>query len=81
MAVRTNEIGLEKTDYRGRPTTLCQGCGHNSISSQIMSACYEMAIKPESIIKLSGIGCSSKSPATSLAGRMGSTVCTDECRR
>jgi len=79
MAVRTNEIGLEKTDYKGRPTTLCQGCGHNSISSQIMSACYEMAIKPEEIIKLSGIGCSSKSPAyflsrshgfNSLHGRM-----------
>lgn len=79
MAVRTNEIGLEKTDYKGRPTTLCQGCGHNSISSQIMSACYEMAIKPERIIKLSGIGCSSKSPAyflsrshgfNSLHGRM-----------
>ena len=74
-----NEIGLEKADYRGLPTTLCQGCGHNSISSQIISACYEMSVKPEKMIKLSGIGCSSKSPAyfmsrshafNSLHGRM-----------
>jgi 2-oxoglutarate ferredoxin oxidoreductase subunit beta len=60
---RVNLIGLEVGDYRGRPTTLCQGCGHNSISSQIIAACYEMSIKPEQVIKLSGIGCSSKSPA------------------
>ena len=60
---RVNLIGLEMGDYKGRPTTLCQGCGHNSISSQIMAACYEISIKPEQVIKLSGIGCSSKSPA------------------
>ncbi len=80
MATATvNLVGLEKSDYKGRPTTLCQGCGHNSISSQIMAACYEMSIRPEEIIKLSGIGCSSKSPAyflgrshgfNSLHGRM-----------
>jgi 2-oxoglutarate ferredoxin oxidoreductase subunit beta len=58
-----NAVGLSKTDYRGRPTTLCQGCGHNSISSQIISALYENSIEPEEIIKFSGIGCSSKSPA------------------
>lgn len=58
-----NEIGLVKGDYKGRPTTLCQGCGHNSISSQIIAACYEMSIPPEQVVKLSGIGCSSKSPA------------------
>jgi 2-oxoglutarate/2-oxoacid ferredoxin oxidoreductase subunit beta len=77
--VTVNLVGLEKSDYKGRPTTLCQGCGHNSISSQIMAACYEMSIRPEEIIKLSGIGCSSKSPAyflgrshgfNSLHGRM-----------
>jgi 2-oxoglutarate ferredoxin oxidoreductase subunit beta len=76
---KVNEIGLEKTDYRGRETTLCQGCGHNSISSQIMAAAFELSIKPERMIKLSGIGCSSKSPAyfmsrsygfNSLHGRM-----------
>ena len=58
-----NLIGLSKTDYKGGPTSLCQGCGHNSISSQIMAAMYENSIRPEKMIKLSGIGCSSKSPA------------------
>lgn len=57
-----NNIGLTKADYRGNPSTLCQGCGHNSISSQIIAACYEMDIHPEEIVKFSGIGCSSKSP-------------------
>lgn len=60
--VQLNLIGLGKSDYRGNPTTLCQGCGHNSISSQIIAACYEMDIHPEDIVKFSGIGCSSKSP-------------------
>jgi len=58
-----NRIGLERSDYKGLASTLCQGCGHNSISSQIIAACFEMSIKPEQVIKLSGIGCSSKSPA------------------
>ncbi|MFW6062833.1 MAG: 2-oxoacid:ferredoxin oxidoreductase subunit beta [Chloroflexota bacterium] len=60
---RTNEIGLEFSDYKGRPTTLCQGCGHNSISNQIIQVAYELNVRPEEIVKLSGIGCSSKSPA------------------
>jgi len=76
---KTNLIGLTRSDYKGIPTTLCQGCGHNSISSQIMAACYENSIPPEKLIKISGIGCSSKSPAyfmsrshgfNSLHGRM-----------
>ena len=58
-----NQVNLSKSDYRGQPTTLCQGCGHNSVSSQIIAAAFEMSIKPENIIKLSGIGCSSKSAA------------------
>ena len=58
-----NRIGLEKGDYRGGATTLCQGCGHNSISSQIIAACYELSLAPERLVKFSGIGCSSKSPA------------------
>jgi 2-oxoglutarate/2-oxoacid ferredoxin oxidoreductase subunit beta len=58
-----NRIGLDKGDYRGGATTLCQGCGHNSISSQIIAACYELSLAPERIVKFSGIGCSSKSPA------------------
>jgi 2-oxoglutarate ferredoxin oxidoreductase subunit beta len=59
---QVNLLGLTKSDYRGNPSTLCQGCGHNSIASQIISACYEMDIAPQDIIKFSGIGCSSKSP-------------------
>jgi len=51
-----------KNDYRGLPSTLCQGCGHNSIASQIISACFELGVQPEKIVKFSGIGCSSKSP-------------------
>jgi len=60
--LKVNIVGLEKSDYRGNPTTLCQGCGHNSISNQIIAACYELGIRPEDIVKFSGIGCSSKSP-------------------
>jgi 2-oxoglutarate ferredoxin oxidoreductase subunit beta len=59
---QVNLVGLTKNDYRGNPSSLCQGCGHNSISSQIISACYELNIIPENMIKFSGIGCSSKSP-------------------
>ncbi|HEY5730340.1 MAG TPA: 2-oxoacid:ferredoxin oxidoreductase subunit beta [Anaerolineales bacterium] len=74
-----NLAGLAKNDYRGNPTTLCQGCGHNSISNQIIAAMYEMNVVPENVIKFSGIGCSSKSPTyfmsrsfgfNSLHGRM-----------
>ena len=61
--IQTNKAGLSKNDYRGLPSTLCQGCGHNSIANQIISACYEQDIVPEQIMKFSGIGCSSKSPA------------------
>ena len=60
--MQLNLVGLEKSDYRGNPSTLCQGCGHNSISSQIIAACYELDIVPETLVKFSGIGCSSKSP-------------------
>jgi 2-oxoglutarate/2-oxoacid ferredoxin oxidoreductase subunit beta len=74
-----NLVGLTKHDYRGNPTTLCQGCGHNSISNQIISAMYELNVLPENVLKFSGIGCSSKSPTyflnrsfgfNSLHGRM-----------
>ncbi|HSO27792.1 MAG TPA: thiamine pyrophosphate-dependent enzyme, partial [Anaerolineales bacterium] len=69
--VRTNIAGLAKSDYRGRPSTLCQGCGHNSISSQIIAAAYELDIVPENIVKFSGIGCSSKSPTYFLSRSFG----------
>ncbi len=58
----SNQIGLTRSDYRGERSTLCPGCGHNTISSQIIAACYEMNINPNHIAKFSGIGCSSKSP-------------------
>ncbi len=63
-----NKLGLTKNDYRGAPTTLCAGCGHNSINNQIIAAAYELDLVPEEIVKFSGIGCSSKSP-TYILGR------------
>lgn len=60
---RVNELGLSQTDYNGGPTTLCQGCGHNSIANQIVRIGYELNLNQHEVIKLSGIGCSSKSPA------------------
>ena len=62
-ATRANRLGLALADYRGGKTTLCAGCGHNAISERIIDAMYEMGVKPEHVAKLSGIGCSSKSPA------------------
>jgi 2-oxoglutarate ferredoxin oxidoreductase subunit beta len=79
MATQVNLVGLTKTEYRGQPSTLCQGCGHNSIASQIIAAAYELNLVPEDVVKFSGIGCSSKSPTyflgrsygfNSLHGRM-----------
>jgi len=61
--IETNAIGLTRSDYRGERSTLCPGCGHNTISAQILRACYEMNISPSQIVKFSGIGCSSKSLA------------------
>jgi 2-oxoglutarate/2-oxoacid ferredoxin oxidoreductase subunit beta len=69
--VQANMAGLTKNDYRGNPSTLCQGCGHNSIASQIITACYEMDIVPEEVVKFSGIGCSSKSPTYFLSRSFG----------
>ena len=60
---QANKAGLTKNEYRGLNSTLCPGCGHNSIANQIISACYELDIVPENVMKFSGIGCSSKSPA------------------
>src|ERR1041385_6397389 len=62
-APKTNHAGLTVIDYRGSKTTLCAGCGHNAITERIIDAMYEMGIQPEKIAKLSGIGCSSKTPA------------------
>jgi 2-oxoglutarate ferredoxin oxidoreductase subunit beta len=58
-----NLVGLTKTDYKGAPSTLCNGCGHDSISSQIIAVAYDLSLPPHRVAKFSGIGCSSKSPA------------------
>ena len=60
---KTNRIGLDVLGYKGGKTTLCAGCGHNSISERIVECFYELGVEPWKVAKLSGIGCSSKSPA------------------
>src|SRR5213080_3661350 len=60
---KTNRIGLEVLNYKGGKTTLCAGCGHNSISERIVECFYELGVEPWKVAKFSGIGCSSKSPA------------------
>jgi 2-oxoglutarate/2-oxoacid ferredoxin oxidoreductase subunit beta len=60
---KVNRLGLPVIEYRGGKTTLCAGCGHNAISERIIDAMFEMGVQPERVMKLSGIGCSSKSPA------------------
>ncbi len=78
-----NACGNDKADYEGTISTLCAGCGHDSISGSIVRACHELSIEPHKIAKLSGIGCSSKTPAyflgkshgfNSVHGRMPSVV-------
>ena len=62
-AMRLNVIDLEKSEYAGGKSSLCPGCGHDQISNVIVQAAWENGIKPEGIAKMSGIGCSSKTPA------------------
>jgi 2-oxoglutarate/2-oxoacid ferredoxin oxidoreductase subunit beta len=57
-----NKVGYTRRDYEGRISTLCAGCGHDSISAAIIQACWELDIEPHRVAKLSGIGCSSKTP-------------------
>jgi 2-oxoglutarate/2-oxoacid ferredoxin oxidoreductase subunit beta len=80
---RVNKVGLSREEYKGGKSTLCPGCGHDSISNQIISTAYDMGIEQHKIIKMSGIGCSSKTPAyflgrshgfNSVHGRMPSVV-------
>ena len=58
-----NIIGLARDVYKGSPTTLCAGCGHNSITNHVIKALYEYGVPPHRLAKMSGIGCSSKTPA------------------
>lgn len=62
-APQTNKLGLTLADYKGSPSTLCDGCGHDAITSQLIKAFWELNIEPHQVAKLSGIGCSSKTPA------------------
>ncbi len=84
----SNSIGLQKSNYKGLKSTLCTGCGHDSITNHIISAYYVSNIKPTSVAKMSGIGCSSKTPAyfmnqahgiNSLHGRMAPMTIGAKC--
>ncbi len=66
-----NELGYTHRDYEGAVSTLCAGCGHDSISAAIIEACYELSIPPHRVAKLSGIGCSSKTPTYFLGNSHG----------
>ena len=68
---KVNRVGLEIGAYKGLKSTLCAGCGHNAISERIIEACYELGIEPHRVAKLSGIGCSSKSPAYFMSSAAG----------
>jgi 2-oxoglutarate ferredoxin oxidoreductase subunit beta len=61
-SLQPNRVGFTRRDYEGRISTLCAGCGHDSISAAIVQACWELDIEPHRVAKLSGIGCSSKTP-------------------
>ena len=63
-----NDLGWTRQDYEGGLSTLCAGCGHDSISAAIVDACFQLNIEPHRVAKLSGIGCSSKTPAYFLSG-------------
>jgi 2-oxoglutarate ferredoxin oxidoreductase subunit beta len=78
-----NELGLTRRDYEGAVSTLCAGCGHDSVSAAIVQACHELNLPPHRVAKVSGIGCSSKTPTyflgashgfNSVHGRMPSVV-------
>jgi len=82
-ALPKNSLGYTHRDYEGSVSTLCAGCGHDSISAAIIEACFELAIEPHRVAKLSGIGCSSKTPtyflgqshaSNSVHGRMPSVL-------
>ena len=60
---KLNTLGLEKSAYKGLPSTLCKGCGHDTISQRIINVAWELGLDKTQVVKISGIGCSSKSPA------------------
>jgi 2-oxoglutarate ferredoxin oxidoreductase subunit beta len=70
-ALPKNALGYTRRDYEGSISTLCAGCGHDSISAAIIEACYELDLPPHRVAKLSGIGCSSKTPTYFLGNSHG----------
>jgi 2-oxoglutarate ferredoxin oxidoreductase subunit beta len=70
-----NELGLTVRDYEGSMSTLCAGCGHDSVTAAIVRAFYELSIPPYRVAKLSGIGCSSKTPTYFVSGAHGFNSC------
>jgi 2-oxoglutarate ferredoxin oxidoreductase subunit beta len=70
-SLKPNKVGYLKKDYEGVLSTLCAGCGHDSISGAIVQACYEISLAPHRLVKLSGIGCSSKAPTYFLSNSHG----------
>src|SRR5450755_5163312 len=70
-SLQRNELGLTIRDYEGSMSTLCAGCGHDSITAAIVRALFELSAEPHMIAKLSGIGCSSKTPAYFVNGAHG----------
>ncbi|HEU4724955.1 MAG TPA: 2-oxoacid:ferredoxin oxidoreductase subunit beta [Candidatus Eisenbacteria bacterium] len=67
----TNDVGLTVRDYEGAMSTLCAGCGHDSITAALIRALWELSIQPQQIAKMSGIGCSSKTPTYFASGAHG----------
>ena len=70
-SLKANNLGLTVRDYEGAMSTLCAGCGHDSITAAITHAFYELDVAPHTVAKLSGIGCSSKTPTYFLSGAHG----------
>ncbi|MBK8256321.1 MAG: 2-oxoacid:ferredoxin oxidoreductase subunit beta [Polyangiaceae bacterium] len=70
-SLQPNKLGLTVRDYEGAMSTLCAGCGHDSITAAIIRTFYEMDIPPHRVAKLSGIGCSSKTPTYFISGAHG----------
>jgi 2-oxoglutarate ferredoxin oxidoreductase subunit beta len=69
--LKKNALGLTRRDYEGAMSTLCAGCGHDSITAGIIQACFELSVEPHRVAKVSGIGCSSKTPAYFLSASHG----------
>jgi len=76
-----NALGYTKQNYEGALSTLCAGCGHDSISAAIVQATFELSIEPHNVAKMSGIGCSSKRQRIFSVIRTALTPCTVVCRR